>query len=105
MNLGELRHPIEVLSFTVVQDPVTGEITEEWIADTQVWGKVEGVSGNAFIAASAEQRETNLRVTLQHQALDPLSNRLRFDGVDHEIEAVLPTNTRELLTVMVSRLA
>lgn len=105
MNLGELRHPIEVLGYSMTQDPITGEITEEWTVTGQVWGKVEGISGNAFIAAAADQRKTNLRITLAHRSLDGLSNRLRFDGQDHKIEAVLPNNVPALMTVMVSRLS
>jgi SPP1 family predicted phage head-tail adaptor len=105
VNVGELRHPIEVLTYSSTQDPVTGEIIEGWAVTGQVWGKVEGISGNAFIAASAEQRQTNLRVTLAQQELDALQNRLRFQGKDHKIEAVLPNNVPALMTAMVSRLA
>lgn len=104
MTLGELRHPIEVLAYSSTQDPVTGEIIEGWTVAGQVWGKVEGISGKAFIAAAADQRKTTLRVTLAHRTLDGLSNRLRFDGQDHKIEAVLPNNVPALMTVMVSRL-
>ena len=105
MNIGELRHPVEVLGYTFSQDGVTGEVTEEWGVVGQAWAKVEGISGNAFIAAAADQRKTNLRVTLAHTSIDPLENRLRFDGQDHTIEAVLPNNVPALMTVMVSRLA
>lgn len=105
MNIGELRHPIEVLAYSSTQDPVTGEMVEGWTVTGQIWGKVEGISGNAFIAAAADQRQTTLRITLAHQALDPLQNRLRFAGQDHKVEAVLPNNVPALMTVMVSRLA
>lgn len=104
MSIGELRHPIEVLIYSYTQDPDTGEITEHWTVSSQTWGKVEGISGNAFIAAATEQRETTIRVTLPHQPLDGLQNRLRFNGQDYKIEAVLPNNVPALMTVMVSRL-
>lgn len=105
MNIGELRHPVEVLGYTSTQDPDTGEMIEGWGVVGQAWAKVEGISGNAFIAAATDQRKTNLRVTLAHSSIDPLKNRLRFEGQDHKIEAVLPNNVPVLMTVMVSRLA
>lgn len=106
MNLGELRHPVDVQEYKFVsQDPVTGQAIYDWVKVGTLWAKVEGISGNAFIAASAEQRKTNLRLTMMQRQLDPLAQRLRFDGQDHKIEAVLPNNVPALMTVMVSRLA
>ena len=105
MNIGELRHPVEVLAHSYTQAPITGEVNEDWGVVGQAWAKVEGISGNAFIAAAADQPKTNLRVTLAHTSIDPLENRLRFDGQDHKIEAVLPNNVPALMTVMVSRLS
>lgn len=105
MNIGELRHPVEVLAYSFTQDLNTGEIIEGWEVAGHVWAKIEGISGNAFISAATQQRETTLRVTLAHTGLDPLTHRLRFDGKDHKIEAVLPNNVPAVMTVMVSRLA
>lgn len=105
MNIGELRHPVEVLEYSYTQDPMTGAITEGWTVAGQVWGKVEGISGNAFVAAASDQRKTNLRVSLMHRELDGLTHRLRFGGQDYKIEAVLPNNIPAIMTVMVSRLS
>lgn len=105
MNIGELRHLVAVLENSYTQDPITGEMTESWDVVGNVWAKIEGISGNAFIAASADQRKTNLRVTMAQADINPLGMRLRFDGRDHNIEAVLPNNVPAMMTVMVSRLA
>ena len=105
MGAGELRHPIKVLELTSAQDPNSGAPIETWSVVSSCWGKVEGVSGTAFIAAAAEQRETNIKVTVYQQNINPLGTRLEIDGQQYKIEAVLPQNIPALMTMMVSRLA
>lgn len=100
MDIGQLRHPVEIQGKTLTQDPYTGEISEGWGVIGQEWASIVGVSGREFIAASAEQSETTYRVTLRYRPDLDASMRLESDGVTYGIKAVLPDNKRRFMTCM-----
>lgn len=100
MDIGQLRHPVEIQAFTKRQDPNTGLISQEWATIGQEWASIVGVSGREFIAASAEQSETTYRVTLRYRPDLDASMHLESDGVTYGIKAILPDNKRRFITCM-----
>lgn len=100
MNIGELRHPLDVEAFTMTQDPNTGEMLEGWATVGMVWGKVNGIQGKEFLASSATQAETTYRITLRYDASLTTKHRLKDGDTTYEIEALLPDNRRRTLVCM-----
>lgn len=100
MDIGRLRHPIEIEAFTMTQDPNTGAVVEEWAVIGQDWAAIEGVSGREFIASQAGQSETTYRVTLRYRPDLTPKMRLKNTGDSYKIKAILPDNHRRFLTCM-----
>lgn len=100
MNVGRLRHPIEVQAFTYTQDPDTGAINEEWVAVGTEWASMDGISGREFNAAAATQNVATHRVTIAYR--DDLSTTHRFVYQDkkYDVRALLPNNERTALVCM-----
>lgn len=77
MNLaaGKLRHRVRIekndfvrdSDGDVVQDPVTGAISREWVPVATVWAAIEPLSAREFIAAQAVQSQVTARLTIRHR--------------------------------------
>lgn len=105
MQIGKLRHRITLQSRVQTQDPVSGAVELTW-SDyaTEVPAEVVPLSGREFLSAAAEQAGVIARIVIRYDAGVLPTMRLVFDGVNHNIEAVLPDPTaRRHLTLMVSR--
>lgn len=101
MNTGRLRHPLEVQEYVYQsQDPNTGEVIYDWVTISREWGSIDSITGKEFIAASAEQAQTNYRITIRYR--DGLTTTSRFkDGATmYGIEAILPNNDRSMMTCL-----
>ncbi|ABR86153.1 TPA: phage head closure protein [Pseudomonas aeruginosa] len=100
MNAGRLRHPLNLQRVEVVQDPVTGEVIEDWVTVSREWASIEGVSGREFLAASAEQAETTYRITIRFRDDLDATWRLVSGATTYGIEAILPGNQPVWLVLM-----
>lgn len=100
MNAGSLRHPLNLQRVEVVQDPVTGEVIEDWVTVSREWASIEGVSGREFLAASAEQAETTYRITIRFRDDLDATWRLVSGATTYGIEAILPGNQPVWLVLM-----
>jgi len=90
MRAGILKHWIELQSHTLIQDPITGDITEVWTTQASVWAEVAPLSGREFIAANAVQSEVRARITLRYRDDVDSDWRISFRGKIYNIEAILP---------------
>lgn len=81
ISAGRLRHRIDIQSKQQTQNPVTGEITEAWVA---VWKSVpaaiEPLSAREFIAAQAVQSQIVARITIRHRDGLDASMRILHKG-------------------------
>ncbi|KAA1171043.1 phage head closure protein [Marinobacter salinexigens] len=100
MTIGNLSHPIKIRSLQLTQDPVTGEMVEDWADLATVWGSIQGVSGREFLAASAELAQTTHRITIYHRDDLTPDMRLVSGSTEYQVKALLPQNDRFLMTVM-----
>lgn len=103
MRSGEMRHRLSIQEHRYVgQNPVTGEVIYEWVETGHMWAKVEGVRGDEFLAAAAEQAETTWRIITRYRTDIEISQtkRLVLDGVTFNIKAALPDNRRRQLVLM-----
>jgi len=100
MDIGGMRHPVEIRQFEQAQDPVTGEITEEWATLANVWARIDSVDGREFMAASAEQAKTTHKISMYYRCDMKPSMRLQSAGIEYQVKALLPNNDHSQLTVM-----
>lgn len=68
LESGRLRHRVDIDDKLEVQDPVTGEITESWVAfASNVPAAIEPLSVRDFIASQSVQSEITLRVVIRNR--------------------------------------
>lgn len=100
MQIGKLRHPIDIQKPEYTQDPESGEMYETWVRVAREWARAEGISGKEFVAAAAEQSSTTVRVTLRYREDLTTSMRFKHVGKVYNIKAILPDNDHKLLVCM-----
>lgn len=106
MRAGRLRHRIKIQSKTLIQDPDTGAMDDNWIdivGFENVPAEVTSLSGKEFTAAQAIQAQYDARILIRHCDIDT-SNRILYDGQVFNITAVLPDDkSRQIyLTLLVN---
>lgn len=68
MDVGKLRHQIDLYGWTQTQDEDTGVITEGYAAvATGVWASVEPMSTREYIASQATQAQATTRVVIRYR--------------------------------------
>lgn len=90
MRSGKLRHRVALQQLLQTQDPVTGELSDDWVTVATVWAAVEPLSAREFIAAQAGQSEITARVTIRHRPGIDGTMRLVHRGQVYNIHAPLP---------------
>ncbi|MRG98866.1 phage head closure protein [Xanthomonas sontii] len=100
---GKYRQRIELLAVTRVRDGF-GEEVETWASWRQdVPAEVVPLSGKEFIAAGADQAVLAARIEIPYLSGVLTTMRIRHDGHEYWISAVLPDPTgRDHLTLMAS---
>ena len=105
MGAGRYRHLVEIQHTSWVQDPLTGEMWEDWTTYARVWAAVEDISGREFWAAQQVQSEVTTRVRLRYLPGVEPSMRVLHAGRTLEIVAVLePDGTRRELQLLCKEL-
>lgn len=105
MGAGRYRHPVEIQHKSWVQDPLTGEMREDWTTYARVWAAVEDLSGREFWAAQQVQSEVTTRVRFRYLPGVEPSMRVLHAGRQLEIVAVLePDGTRRELQLLCKEL-
>ena len=104
---GDLRHRVALDRPTVVQDPVTGYLTEGWEEVAQVWGKIAASSARERIAAQAADSTVTGRIVIRYRPDVDATWRVRelATGKVFAIEGVIPDpdSRREWLTLPYSQ--
>ena len=93
MNPGKLRHRVAILQKQTTIDP-DGYPTEEWVAVTTVWASAEPIAGREYFTAAAVQAQHQVRFTMRYRNDITSDMRLRYDGQDYEIKAILDLGGR-----------
>ena len=99
---GKLRHRVQIIKKSETVDDY-GDPTPVETVEATVWASVEPLRGREYFDASQHQLEVTHRIRMRHRDLDPKDRRIRFDGRDFQIEAVINHEERgeslELLCV------
>ena len=91
MNAGDLRHRVEIQSYTETQDTTTGAMTQTWGIFATLWAAIEPLSAKEFMAAQSEQSKISLRITVRYMdGIEP-NMRVYHEAKDkyYNIEGVL----------------
>jgi SPP1 family predicted phage head-tail adaptor len=68
LDPGELRHRITIQRPVMQQDPVTGELTTNWVAvATNIAAAIKPSSVREFVAAQAMQSQVTARIVIRYR--------------------------------------
>src|SRR5687768_18306382 len=68
LDPGELRHRITIQRAIQQQDPVTGELTTNWVAvATNIAAAIKPSSVREFVAAQAMQSQVTARIVIRYR--------------------------------------
>lgn len=90
MRTGKLRHRVTIQRYEKgAQDPITGDITSEWVDLATVWASVEPLSVREFIQSSATQSQVTTRITMRKRDIRA-ADRILHRGQIFNVTGVLP---------------
>lgn len=90
MQVGKLRHRVELQKPVAAQDPESGEVVPSWEYVATLWAEVTPLSVREFIAAQAGQSEISARIKIRRRKDVTAKHRILFRSQIYNIEGVLP---------------
>src|SRR5690625_3839937 len=93
LNIGRLRHRIELLTPEYEQDPRSGAVTEKWVPFAKRWATVEPLRGREWFAVQQTHAEVTHRIYMRYMPGIGPEMRIRFRG--REFDIVVPRNIEE----------
>lgn len=106
MEAGKLRYRVTLQRPIQSQHPDTGAITTGWENVTDLWARIEALSGRDMIAAQQHQSAISARIVIRRRERITSAMRILYKGDIYVIEAeplADNINGREYLTLLVSR--
>lgn len=86
MDVGKLRHQVDLYGFTQVQDPDTGVTTEGYTpAATGIWASVEPLSTREYIASQATQAQATTRIVIRYREGVTATMRVLHRGTFYDL--------------------
>lgn len=89
MNIGALRHRIEIGRYVGGQDEWGDPIPEQWQSVCTVWAAVEALTGRLFFEARQTAEQSDHQVTIRYRKGIEPGMIVRYDGREFTIQAVL----------------
>ena len=95
LEAGRLRHRVRIEQLEslldsngdVLQDPVTGAISRDWVEVATVWAAIEPLSAREFIQSQATQSQITARMVIRF--LDGLNAAMRLVHVRRDMADVI----------------
>jgi len=106
VEIGQLRHRIEIGRYVEGRNEWGEPLPEPvWQPIATVWAAVEALSGRTYFEAQQSHIQADHRITIRwRRGIEP-RQRVRFDGREFEIQAVLDrTGRREELQLICQEL-
>lgn len=86
MDVGKLRHQVDLYAFTQTQDENTGVITEGYApVATGIWASVEPLSTREYIASQATQAQATTRIVIRYREGVEATMRALHRGVFYDL--------------------
>lgn len=84
IEAGRLRHRVRIESYDdvrdssgeVIQDEVTGAVSQEWVEVATVWAAIEPLSAREFLQSQSMQSQITARITIRYR--DGLNAAMRL---------------------------
>lgn len=99
MRAGRLRDHLTLQGYGDVKDAIGGT-RKDWFEVGTVWCEVRGVSGKAFLSASAEQAEVSVEILMRYRPDVQSGMRLVRGAEIYTIVTPLPDPKRRQLLCM-----
>ena len=77
MDIGKLRHRIEIQNYTTTDDDF-GQPIKTWMARDTVWAWIRPMSGNEQLTAKQVTAEITHKVTIRYHATITVTDRIKF---------------------------
>ncbi len=69
MSAGKFQHRLELQAPVQVQDPATGEVTNDWQVVGTVWARIEPIRGKEALVGEQILSDMNTRITIRWSPL------------------------------------
>ncbi|CCW31115.1 putative head-tail adaptor [Xenorhabdus nematophila F1] len=91
MNIGRLRHRIDIQGIRTRRSPSGGVVNERYTVAT-VWAEAKFISGRELVAARAVLSESIVRFWIRYRPDIDTTMAIIFRGKTYAIQAVMPDN-------------
>jgi len=89
MNIGALRHRIEIGRYVSGIDQWGDPLPPTWQPVAEVWAAIEGLTGRLYFEAQQTAEQSDHRITIRfRRGIEP-GMIVRYDGREFTIQAVL----------------
>jgi SPP1 family predicted phage head-tail adaptor len=102
MEIGKLRHRIEIQKKTVESDALKQEM-ETWTPFASCWARVEPLNGREYIAAGQVNAELTARITMRYREGVTSDMRVVCKEKVFEILGVVNTDMRNIELVLMCK--
>ncbi|PHM73028.1 phage head closure protein [Xenorhabdus sp. KJ12.1] len=99
MDIGRLRHRIEIQAIRANQTPAGSVIKERYTVAT-VWAEAKFISGRELVASKAVLSESLVRFWIRYRADIQPAMEIVFRQKTYTIQAVMPDNRLTLLELL-----
>lgn len=92
MDIGKLRHRVDLLEFFEKRDEYGGVIGE-WRVVERLWADVRPISGNEYYLTQQVTAECTTSITVRYNPRILVTHRIKYNGTLYEIVSVIDENT------------
>lgn len=99
MNIGQLKHRIEIWGFTEERDEYGG-IGGQWVKLATRWAKIEQCGGSEVSDGNQVKAVGSIKIIMRYIPFLTEKHRIKFDKNFYEIKSVYDTDTGRYMTVV-----
>lgn len=103
MQAGRLDKRLAIQTYSVAQDPDSGELTKTWATSVTRWGSIEELAGREGFQDAQVTPETSHKMHIRHGTTVSPRDRITWNGRTFEIEAVLQGRVRNVDQVVLCK--
>ena len=96
MDIGKLRHYVQIESFTAAQDNY-GQQNKVWATEESVFASIEPLRGREWLEAQQVSAELSHRIIIRHTNNAKPNNRIKFGTRIFDINVVRNIDERNIM--------
>ena len=102
MDIGKLRHRIDIQQPVTVQDSY-GQAVITWATVDTVWGSVDELSGRELLVSKQVASNVTTRITIRHYQGLNTQYRIVYGGNVYNIESVIEDAKKSKMEIMAKK--